>query len=164
MQHALEVVRERRDRTYDPALADLFAAHGADWFERLRTIVSSLQARKFRGTVQVESHVGDFCLTGDAGSGYSLADPESSMRKCDVIGNPFDESLSPAQRLSVEFANFVAAAKQQSGGALTIEVIDGSRRAPVQFVDQNEKTTAGDVNKAATANNRVEFRVIPSAS
>jgi len=132
--------------------------------ERLRTIVTSLQARKFRGTVQVESHVGDFCLTGDAGSGYSLADPESSMRKCDVMGNPFDESLSPVQRLSVEFANFVAAAKQQSGGALTIEVIDGSRRAPVQFVDQNEKTTAGDVNKAATANNRVEFRVIPSAS
>jgi HD-GYP domain-containing protein (c-di-GMP phosphodiesterase class II) len=37
-QRALEVVRERRDRTYDPALADLFATHGAGWFERLRTI------------------------------------------------------------------------------------------------------------------------------
>jgi HD-GYP domain-containing protein (c-di-GMP phosphodiesterase class II) len=32
---ALEAARERRDRTYDPALADLFVAHGADWFERL---------------------------------------------------------------------------------------------------------------------------------
>jgi HD-GYP domain-containing protein (c-di-GMP phosphodiesterase class II) len=32
---ALEAARERRDRTYDPALADLFAAHGAGWFERL---------------------------------------------------------------------------------------------------------------------------------
>jgi HD-GYP domain-containing protein (c-di-GMP phosphodiesterase class II) len=35
---ALEAARDRRDRTYDPALADLFAAHGAGWFDRLRTI------------------------------------------------------------------------------------------------------------------------------
>ena len=35
---ALEAVRDRRDRTYDPALADLFIAHGGAWLERLRTI------------------------------------------------------------------------------------------------------------------------------
>ena len=34
--HALDTVRDRRDRTYDPALADLFVAHGRGWFERLR--------------------------------------------------------------------------------------------------------------------------------
>jgi HD-GYP domain-containing protein (c-di-GMP phosphodiesterase class II) len=32
---ALEAVRDRRDRTYDPKLADLFAANGSGWFERL---------------------------------------------------------------------------------------------------------------------------------
>ncbi len=32
---AFEAVRERRDRTYDPELADLFAAHGSRCFERL---------------------------------------------------------------------------------------------------------------------------------
>jgi HD-GYP domain-containing protein (c-di-GMP phosphodiesterase class II) len=34
-ERALEAVRERRGETYDPALADLFLAHGRDWFERL---------------------------------------------------------------------------------------------------------------------------------
>jgi HD-GYP domain-containing protein (c-di-GMP phosphodiesterase class II)/DNA-binding CsgD family transcriptional regulator len=34
---ALDAAGERRDRTYDPALADLFVAHGRDWFDRLRT-------------------------------------------------------------------------------------------------------------------------------
>ena len=34
-EQALEAARDRRDRTYDPALADLFVAHGAHWFERL---------------------------------------------------------------------------------------------------------------------------------
>lgn len=32
---AVEAARDRRDRTYDPALADLFVAHGRDWFDRL---------------------------------------------------------------------------------------------------------------------------------
>jgi len=32
---ALDAARERRDSTYDPALADLFTARGETWFERL---------------------------------------------------------------------------------------------------------------------------------
>ncbi|MGH3289592.1 MAG: HD domain-containing phosphohydrolase, partial [Streptosporangiaceae bacterium] len=33
---ALEAAHERRDRTYDPQLADLFAVHGSSWFDRLQ--------------------------------------------------------------------------------------------------------------------------------
>jgi HD-GYP domain-containing protein (c-di-GMP phosphodiesterase class II) len=35
---AVDAARDRRDRTYDPELADLFAANGASWFERLGKI------------------------------------------------------------------------------------------------------------------------------
>jgi len=35
---AIDAARDRRDRTYDPALADLFVAHGAAWLDRLRDI------------------------------------------------------------------------------------------------------------------------------
>jgi HD-GYP domain-containing protein (c-di-GMP phosphodiesterase class II) len=35
---ALDAARERRDRTYDPELADLFVAHGRSWFDRLDKI------------------------------------------------------------------------------------------------------------------------------
>jgi HD-GYP domain-containing protein (c-di-GMP phosphodiesterase class II) len=34
-ERALEAARERRDRTYDPALVDVFLAHGSEWFARL---------------------------------------------------------------------------------------------------------------------------------
>ena len=37
-EHALDAARDRRDRTYDPELADLFVAHGQGWFERLSEI------------------------------------------------------------------------------------------------------------------------------
>ena len=36
--HALDAALDRRDRTYDPALADLFVEHGRGWFDRLATI------------------------------------------------------------------------------------------------------------------------------
>jgi len=36
--HALDAARERRDRTYDPALVDVFVAHGRGWLDRLRTM------------------------------------------------------------------------------------------------------------------------------
>jgi HD-GYP domain-containing protein (c-di-GMP phosphodiesterase class II) len=35
---AIAAARDRRDRTYDPALADLFVEHGGTWFERLAGI------------------------------------------------------------------------------------------------------------------------------
>ena len=35
--HAVDAARDRRDRTYDPELADLFVAHGRDWLDRLAT-------------------------------------------------------------------------------------------------------------------------------
>jgi len=34
-ERALEAARDRRDRTYDPELADLFLEHGSEWLERL---------------------------------------------------------------------------------------------------------------------------------
>jgi HD-GYP domain-containing protein (c-di-GMP phosphodiesterase class II) len=34
--HAMDAARDRRDRTYDPALADLFGAHGRGFLDRLR--------------------------------------------------------------------------------------------------------------------------------
>ena len=34
-EHAIEAARDRRDRTYDPALADLFVEHGRAWFDQL---------------------------------------------------------------------------------------------------------------------------------
>jgi HD-GYP domain-containing protein (c-di-GMP phosphodiesterase class II)/DNA-binding CsgD family transcriptional regulator len=37
-EKAIEAARDRRDRTYDPVLADLFVEHGGGWFERLGAI------------------------------------------------------------------------------------------------------------------------------
>ena len=131
--------------------------------ERLRDIAGTLETQGFRGRIVAESFVGDFCLTGNADDGFSVADPDLPLSKCALVGNPHDDSLSPAQRQSVAFANFTAGLRQRTNGAIVVEVANGGRNDPVQYPEQREGMTAGQWNGVARQNNRVEFRVVPGA-
>jgi hypothetical protein len=131
--------------------------------ERLRALSSMLETQQFKGRVRVESYVGDFCLGGNANEGFSPADASLPATKCDLVGNPFDDSLSAAQRQSVDFANFAATLRRRTGGDIQIEVVNGGRSQPVAYPEQDEKTTAGSWNIVAAQNNRVEFHVLPAS-
>jgi CheY-like chemotaxis protein len=130
--------------------------------ERLRNLVAPLEAQGFRGRVVLESYVGDFCLTGSPTEGFVVADPALAFQKCDLVGNPFDDSLPSAQRQSVAFANFVASLRQRTGGGIVVETVNVGRRSPVEYPEQNETSTAGAWNTIAAQNNRVEFRIVPA--
>jgi hypothetical protein len=133
--------------------------------ERLRTLTGTLEAQGFSGKIVAESFVGDFCLAGGpGGDGYAVAEPATPLQKCDMMGNPFEDALSPAQRQSIAFANFVSTLRQRSGGAFEIEVESGGRTSPIEYPGQRENTTAGGWNRIAALNNRVEFRAVESAS
>jgi hypothetical protein len=84
------------------------------------------------------------------------------FQKCELVGNPFDDSLSAAQRQSVDFANFVASLRKRTGGAIVVETVNAGRRNPVEYPEQAEGSTAGAWNTIAAQNNRVEFRVVPA--
>jgi CheY-like chemotaxis protein len=131
--------------------------------DRLRGLAATLEAQKFKGRIRIEAFVGDFCLTGNAGEGYSVADADLAAQKCDLVGNPFEDALSPAQHQSVDFANFVATLRQRTGGAIVVDVVTAGRRSQLAYPEQGEKATAGEWNTIAAQNNRVEFRVIPAA-
>ena len=131
--------------------------------DRLRGLAATLEAQRFKGRIRIEAFVGDFCLTGNAGEGYSIADTDLPSQKCDLVGNPFEDSLSPAQHQSVDFANFAATLRQRTGGAIVVEVVTAGRRSQIAYPEQGEKATAGEWNAIAAQNNRVEFRVVPAA-
>jgi hypothetical protein len=80
------------------------------------------------------------------------------------MGNPFEDSLSPAQHQSIAFANFASTLRQRSGGAIEIEVENGGRTSPIEYPEQRENTTAGEWNRIAALNNRVEFRAVPATA
>ncbi|MGI9246914.1 MAG: response regulator [Steroidobacteraceae bacterium] len=134
--------------------------------DRLRALAATLESQQFRGRIRVESYVGDFCLAGAGGDSYALAAPATPVAKCDFVGNPYDDSLSAAQRQSVDFANFAAMLQRRTGGAIRVEVTEpdtADRRQPVAYPEQDDKTTASAWNAVAARNNRVEFHIQPGA-
>lgn len=133
--------------------------------ERLRELVTKLRSQDFRGRVRVSTYVGEFCLTGNGIEGYSMAADDLLMKRCDLVGNPFDDSLNTAQRQSVAFANLLSTVKQQTGDGLTIEVAYVGRRPHVPYPDGERlnRATAGEWNRVAAQNNRVEFAALPNS-
>jgi CheY-like chemotaxis protein len=134
--------------------------------ERLRAILDGLKASGFRGRLKVATYVGEFCLTGNGIEGYSMAADDLPARRCDLRGNPFDDSLSAAQRQSLAFANLISSVRQDLGEALTIDVTHVGRRPTTPYPNSEQLTavTAGEWNKIAAQNNRVEFAAEPAGS
>jgi CheY-like chemotaxis protein len=134
--------------------------------ERLRDMIAQLKAGGFHGTLKVATFVGEFCLVGNGIEGYSMAADDLPANRCDLRGNPFDDGLSAAQRQSLPFANLVASLRQDKTQALHVEVEHEGRKPAVPYPrgDQLAKVTAGDWNKIASQNNRVEFAAEPAGS
>jgi CheY-like chemotaxis protein len=124
----------------------------------LRDLLTRLEATGFRGVVKITSLAGLFCLSGNATDGYIPAGASSPASKCDVVGNPFEDSLSGQQRQSLAFANLIAGVRQRTAGAITVSMENaGSGRPIIPYPTRVESLTAGEWNRAAAANNRVEF-------
>ncbi|MBL8265993.1 response regulator [Steroidobacter sp.] len=133
--------------------------------ERLRDMLAQLRANGFRGKVKVATFVGEFCLTGNGIEGYSMATDDLPVKRCDLVGNPFEDSLPTAQRQSLGFANLLSSLRQDASG-VTVEVAHEGRRASVPYptADQLVRVTAGEWNRIAAQNNRVEFATQPAGS
>jgi CheY-like chemotaxis protein len=132
----------------------------------LRDFLAKLEAQGFRGVVHVTNLAGMFCLSGNAADGFAPAAASLPVSKCDLIGNPFEESLSGQQRQSLAFANLIAGVRQRASGAVTIDLESGGSapRNITPYPARTEGLTAGEWNRAAAANNRVEFSAEGSTS
>jgi CheY-like chemotaxis protein len=128
----------------------------------LRELLTKLEAQSFHGVVKITNMAGLFCLTGNGTDGYAPAAAALPAARCDLIGNPFDESLSDQQRESLAFANLIAGVRQRTGGAIAVALESaGTSRASTPYPARTDTLTAGDWNRAAAANNRVEFSTEP---
>jgi CheY-like chemotaxis protein len=124
----------------------------------LRDMLGKLETQGFHGVLKVTNMAGLFCLTANGSEGYVPAMPTIPVSKCDVIGNPFEESLSGQQRQSLAFANLIAGARQRTAGAISVVVeTAGSSKVATAYPPRSDGLTAGEWNRAASANNRVEY-------
>lgn len=126
----------------------------------IRQTLDRLVADHVTGMVRILTFAGRFCLKGDPVNGYSLAPGKMPFAQCDVVGNPADDGLPPAQRMPLALANLIAGIRDSTHGALDVETSVGDPailRTPYPQV--TDELTAGEWNRAGKANNRVEILV-----
>jgi hypothetical protein len=135
-------------------------ALGGARLEVIGKLLYRLARQKVAGVVDIRTYAGRFCLVGNALDGYSLAPDETLFTKCDVVANPSDDALSSTQRTPLAFANLIGDIRSSTHGALQVQVTAGDAGSvPVPYPPVVSELAAGDWNRAASANNRVEIRV-----
>jgi CheY-like chemotaxis protein len=135
-------------------------ALGGARLEVIRQLLYKLVRQKAAGVVDIRTFAGRFCLVGSALEGYSLAPEETPFAKCDVVGNPSEDALSSTQRTPLALANLLAEIRSTTHGTLDTQVSSGDPASVLTpYPAAASDLTAGEWNRAAAANNRVEIRV-----
>ena len=132
--------------------------------ELLRDLLGHLTAIGFHGRVRIESHLGEFCLVNDASGDLVLAAPDTPVEACALIGHPQDDSTFVADRQSVAFAEFLDTSPLLADAGITVELIAHDRaRSLARLPIGGQTSRAGDWNRIAERNNRLEFSLIPTS-
>jgi hypothetical protein len=135
-------------------------ALGGTRLEAVRQLVYRLAKDNASAVVDVKTYAGRFCLVGNSVDGFSLAPEETLFAKCDLVGNPSDDALSPTQHTPLALASLAGDVRHSSHGALQVQSSVGDPAVlAVQYPPPAGDLTAGEWNRAASANNRVEIRV-----
>jgi CheY-like chemotaxis protein len=130
---------------------------------RLTELIGHLEAIGFSGTLLLEAHLGEFCLVEDENGVYRPAEPDRPVTDCSFIGHPQGSAASPSGGQSLAFANFLNRLPQRNGGGIEVQAIThGSRDSVRRYPFSPAIRTAGDWNRVAALNNRVEYTIIPA--
>jgi CheY-like chemotaxis protein len=130
--------------------------------EQLAELLARLAGAGFDGAVRLEAHLGEFCMKVDEAGGYRLADPEIPVGECDLIGNPLAENPGQGNGQSAAFTQFLANAPMLSRTGIDLTVlIHGSRDSERRYTFPPDVSTAGEWNRIAALNNRVELSLLP---
>jgi CheY-like chemotaxis protein len=135
--------------------------------ERLKIIEQlsdQLVAINFSGVVRIETHVADFCLVVVSNDGFRLARDTLPAGDCDSLGATPGEAYEMGLAQSVAFANFIRLADERTGGRIRYEIVSTGNADPLMpYPVSVDGVTAGDWNRIAAANNRVEISVNPGS-
>ncbi len=134
-------------------------ALGGARLDALRQLLYRLRRAGNPATVEVRTFSGRFCLVGDASNGYSIAPEDTPWSRCDVVGSPSEDTPAGA-RLPLAVANLVGEIRSSTHGAIDVQIGAGDPAVlAMPYPATGPELLAGDWNRAAAANNRLEIRV-----
>jgi CheY-like chemotaxis protein len=126
----------------------------------VRELVTRLAAAGFRGTVRLETHVGEFCLVRDEQGNFRLPNETLAISRCELVTYPLALAEQRGLRQSPAFARYLA---ERSNNPIQIVILShGTSRPLMNYPESTSGQTAGDWNQVARINQRVEIVLVPA--
>jgi CheY-like chemotaxis protein len=127
--------------------------------DSLRQLFDRLTAQGFQGTVDIRTYSGRFCLVGNANDGYSLAPDDLLYSRCDLVSGAHDDPTASAVRIPVALADLIGSVRTSTHDQIRPQITGGEGGSAAGYPPVSDMLTAGEWNRAAAANNRVEIRL-----
>ncbi len=132
---------------------------GDERLAQVRELIARLTAAGFQGTMRLETHTGEFCLVRDEQGDLHLPGDSLVFSRCEVVSYPPAQAVQLGQRQSPAFARYLA--ERRPGNQIQITVVShGTNRPLVTYPDLASVQTAGDWNRIARSNQRVEVMLV----
>lgn len=168
---AAPAVREPAPRAWLEALAWALNQHNQYGFSeeplgdarlaQVRALLERLAAAGFRGELRIETHVGEFCQARDEQGTLRLAGDELAFSRCEIQSQPPALAEQRGLRQSAAFARFLAEYGGADRGIRVTVVSHGAGRPLAPYPDPDGLRTAGEWNRVARLNQRVELVLVP---
>jgi CheY-like chemotaxis protein len=127
--------------------------------DAMRQLFDRLTTQGFQGNVDIRTYSGRFCLVGNATDGFSLAPDDLLYSKCDLVSGTHDDPAPSGMRIPVVLADLMSTVRASSHDMIHVQVSGGDGNPPVAYPAVSDMLTAGEWNRAAGANNRIEIRL-----
>jgi len=168
--------RETRDRNETNGLLGTvvwaFNQHGEYAFDeqplgderlaRVRELVRRLTAAGFHGILRIDVHAGQFCIRRDERGESHPAPDNLPLSECEILVQAPEPAVQLGERASAAFARYLAAAGAGSNPVQVSAISQGTSRPRVPYPDAGSVTTAGEWNRVARLNQRVEIVLLPA--
>ncbi|MGC1457315.1 MAG: response regulator [Steroidobacteraceae bacterium] len=127
--------------------------------DAIRQLFDRLAAQGFQGNVDIRTYSGRFCLVGNATDGYSLAPDDLPYARCDTVSAAATDQPGSGVRIPVVLADLMGALRASSHDQIHVQVSGGDGTGSAGYPPLTDTLTAGEWNRAAGANNRIEIHV-----
>ncbi|HIP53441.1 MAG TPA: response regulator [Chromatiales bacterium] len=127
----------------------------------LSDLLSRLANMGFIGTVQLTSHLGRFCLQ-EGDHGLTLANDDRPASECRFRPLNEPEAVTEGAFQTIGFSNYLATAPALADGKITVEINSAGISRPITpYPSVSTAVTAGEWNRIAERNQRIEIKLIP---
>lgn len=129
----------------------------------LRGLLSRLASVGFVGSIRMDVHLGNFCVTSQ-GPSYSLPEPGTLIGECEILELDSTTAVQVGEEQTIGFANFISNSPLLGPNLIELEIIShGTSQPLVDYPSINTVQTGGEWNEIAARNNRLEISLQPAS-